>query len=188
MNVAMLSTGFSDAPVTRSLVYGVIVTSLLASITDSKHFFYIQADPHLLRYHQLWRMLSYQLCYTNSTEVFFGAITYYNMRVVERLWGSRRFAVSCSFFNLPWIVAENILLVFPDIIFLLHIDNIASLTDPSATSFPLRDKLSARRTNGSYICYPSPISCRYSASIQIQSCSYICTYDRGEFRGRYILG
>ncbi|KAG4034952.1 hypothetical protein MFRU_002g03010 [Monilinia fructicola] len=88
----MLSTGFTDVPVTRSLVYGIVATSFLASITDSKHLFYIQADPHLLRYHQLWRMFTYQLCYTNSTEVFFGAITYYNMRVVERLWGSRRFA------------------------------------------------------------------------------------------------
>ncbi|PQE17022.1 UBA domain-containing Ucp14 protein [Rutstroemia sp. NJR-2017a BBW] len=88
----MISTGFADVPVTRSLVYAIILTSILVSVTDSKHLFYIQLDPHLLRYHQLWRMCVYQLCYTNSTEVFFGAMTWYNMRVVERLWGSRRFA------------------------------------------------------------------------------------------------
>jgi len=103
----MLSTGFTDVPVTRSLVYGIVATSFLASITDSKHLFYIQADPHLLRYHQLWRMFTYQLCYTNSTEVFFGAITYYNMRVVERLWGSRRFAVSISTLAPSCTFAEN---------------------------------------------------------------------------------
>ncbi|PQE34038.1 uba domain-containing ucp14 protein [Rutstroemia sp. NJR-2017a WRK4] len=83
----MISTGFADVPVTRSLVYTIILTSILVSVTDSKHLFYIQLDPHLLRYHQLWRMCVYQLCYTNSTEVFFGAMTWYNMRVVERLWG-----------------------------------------------------------------------------------------------------
>jgi len=88
----MLTTGFADAPVSRSLVYGLIAASILVSITDSKHYFYIQVDPHLWRYHQLWRILTYQLCYTNSTEVLFAAMTLYNMRVIERLWGSRKYA------------------------------------------------------------------------------------------------
>ncbi|KAK6586007.1 hypothetical protein PZA11_001064 [Diplocarpon coronariae] len=84
----MLSTGFANAPVSRSLVYALVGTSILASITDTKHYFYIQVDPHLWRYHQLWRIFAYQLCYTNSTEVLFAAMTVYNMRVIERLWGS----------------------------------------------------------------------------------------------------
>ena len=90
----MLSSGFASAPVCRSLAYGIVATSLLASITDTKHYFYIQVDPHIWRYHQLWRVLVYQLCYTNSTECLFAAMTVYNMRVVERVWGSRKFAVS----------------------------------------------------------------------------------------------
>ena len=90
----MLTTGFSNAPVTRCLVYAVIATSILASITDTKHYFYIQVDPHLWRYHQFWRIFTHQLCYTNSTEVLFAAMSLYNMRVIERLWGSRKFAVS----------------------------------------------------------------------------------------------
>jgi hypothetical protein len=90
----MLSTGFTDAPVTRSLVYGIVAASILASVTDTKHYFYIQVDPHLWRYHQIWRIFTYQLCYTNSTEVLFAGMTVYNMRVIERLWGSRKYAVS----------------------------------------------------------------------------------------------
>jgi membrane associated rhomboid family serine protease len=89
----MLSSSFSDAPVSRSLAYLLVGASILASITDTKHYFYIQVDPHLWRYHQLWRLLTYQLCYTNSTEVLFAAMTLYNMRVIERLWGSRKYAV-----------------------------------------------------------------------------------------------
>ncbi|CZR58021.1 uncharacterized protein PAC_07911 [Phialocephala subalpina] len=88
----MLSTGFADAPVSRSLAYGIVAASILASITDSKHYFYIQVDPHLWRYYQIWRIFTYQLCYTNSTEVLFAAMTVYNMRVIERLWGSRKYA------------------------------------------------------------------------------------------------
>jgi hypothetical protein len=89
----MLSTGFTDAPVSRSLVYGIVATSILVSITDAKHYFYIQVDPHLWQYHQIWRVFIYQLCCTNSTEVLFAAMTFYNMRVIERLWGSRKYAV-----------------------------------------------------------------------------------------------
>ncbi|TVY20781.1 DSC E3 ubiquitin ligase complex subunit 2 [Lachnellula arida] len=88
----MLATGFTSAPVSRSLTYGIVGASILASILDIKHYFYIQVDPHLWRYHQLWRIFTYQLCYTNSTEVLFAAMTIYNMRVIERLWGSRKYA------------------------------------------------------------------------------------------------
>lgn len=96
----MLSSGFTDAPVARSLAYGLVLASILVSITDIKHYFYIQVEPHLWRYHQAWRLLIYQLCYTNSTEVLFAAMTLYNMRVIERLWGSRKFAVCITFFAL----------------------------------------------------------------------------------------
>lgn len=85
---------FTNAPVTRSLVVGLVASSVAASLFDVKHYFYILVDRHVWQYHQLWRMLIFQLCYTNSTEVLFAAMTLYNMRVVERLWGSRKYAVS----------------------------------------------------------------------------------------------
>jgi len=34
-----------------------------------------------------------QLSFTNSTEVLFAVLTFYQLRVVERIWGSRKFAV-----------------------------------------------------------------------------------------------
>ncbi|KAI1186948.1 hypothetical protein F5B17DRAFT_341386 [Nemania serpens] len=83
---------FTNAPVTRSLVYGLIGMSIAASLLDIKHYFYILVDLHLWRFHQTWRALIYQLCYTNSSEVLFAAMTLYNMRSVERLWGSRKYA------------------------------------------------------------------------------------------------
>lgn len=84
---------FTNTPVTRLLVVGVVAGSMLASVLDLKHYFYILIDLHLFRYQQLWRMLIYQLSYNNSTEVLFAAMTLYNLRSVERMWGSRKFAV-----------------------------------------------------------------------------------------------
>ncbi|KAI9714277.1 MAG: hypothetical protein M1820_000237 [Bogoriella megaspora] len=88
----MLASGFTNAPVSKLLVFGIGATSILASITDTKHYFFIQVVPHLWGYGQLWRLLVWQTCYLNSTEVLFAAITIYNLRVIERLWGSRKFA------------------------------------------------------------------------------------------------
>lgn len=38
-----------------------------------------------------------QTCFTNSTEVLFAVLTFYQLRVIERLWGSRKFAVSIDY-------------------------------------------------------------------------------------------
>ncbi|KAH8892034.1 hypothetical protein GQ53DRAFT_746476 [Thozetella sp. PMI_491] len=83
---------FTNAPVSRVLVLGLVMGSIAASLFDIKHYFYIVVDLHILRYHQTWRALIYQLCYTNSSEVLFGAMTLYHLRVIERMWGSRKYA------------------------------------------------------------------------------------------------
>ncbi|KAI9846010.1 MAG: hypothetical protein M1837_004416 [Sclerophora amabilis] len=88
----MLSSGFTNAPVSKLLLFTVVGSSVLASITDSKYLFYIQVVPHLWRYKQVWRIFSWQTCYTNSTEVLFGSMLIYHLRIIERLWGSRKVA------------------------------------------------------------------------------------------------
>ncbi|KAL8911570.1 MAG: hypothetical protein Q9171_003284 [Xanthocarpia ochracea] len=70
-----------------------MVSSILVSITDTKYLFHIQLVPHLARYRQFWRLLIWQSCYNNSGELLFAVMTLYNLRVIERLWGSRKFAV-----------------------------------------------------------------------------------------------
>ncbi|KAK8215346.1 hypothetical protein M8818_001967 [Zalaria obscura] len=88
----MLASGFTNATVSRNLIIFIVVSSILASITDTKYYFWIAVKPHLRDYRQLWRLLTWQLCYTNSTEVLFAAMTLYQCRVVERAWGGRKFA------------------------------------------------------------------------------------------------
>lgn len=85
---------FTNTPVSRLGVVGLVAGSILASVLDVKHYFYILIDTHIWRYRQFWRLLAYQLCYVNSTEVLFAAMSLYNLRIVERMWGSRKFVVS----------------------------------------------------------------------------------------------
>ncbi|KAF2860634.1 hypothetical protein K470DRAFT_246881 [Piedraia hortae CBS 480.64] len=88
----MLTSGFAHAPVSRTLVISTIISSLLASLTDCKTFLNLEIRPHVLDYGQYWRFLTWQLCYSNSTEVLLAAWAFYHLRVIERLWGSRKFA------------------------------------------------------------------------------------------------
>ncbi|GAO14278.1 hypothetical protein UVI_02000930 [Ustilaginoidea virens] len=68
---------FTNAPVTRLLVLGLVSASIGASMLDVKHYFYISIDTHLWKYRQFWRLLAYQLCYANSTEVLFAAMSFF---------------------------------------------------------------------------------------------------------------
>ncbi|KAI9711129.1 MAG: hypothetical protein M1812_007233 [Candelaria pacifica] len=97
----MLASGFTDARVSKYLLISIVALSILASITDSKYLFYIQVVPHLWRYKQIWRLLIWQACYTNSTELLFAAMTAYHLRIIERLWGTHKFT-SFIFSTLPY--------------------------------------------------------------------------------------
>ncbi|KAM3457989.1 hypothetical protein MY3296_000639 [Beauveria thailandica] len=82
----------TNTPVTRLVVLGLVSASIAASLLDIKHYAYILINPHIVQYGQFWRLFTYQLCYTNSAEVLFAAMSLYNLRTVERMWGSRKYA------------------------------------------------------------------------------------------------
>ncbi|KAF9741276.1 hypothetical protein PMIN06_002065 [Paraphaeosphaeria minitans] len=88
----MITSGFTNAPVSQFLVFGLVIGALVASLTDTRYYIHIQVVPHIWKYGQFWRFLTWQICFTNSTEVLFAAVSLYNLRVIERLWGSRKFA------------------------------------------------------------------------------------------------
>lgn len=91
---------FHNVPVTRAVVALTVAGATLASLLDSKHYFFILINEHIWWYKQLWRILSFQLCYNNSSEVLFAAMTLASMRVIEQHWGSRKYAV-----RNPWSTA-----------------------------------------------------------------------------------
>ncbi|KJZ80359.1 hypothetical protein HIM_00209 [Hirsutella minnesotensis 3608] len=103
---------FTNAPVSRLVVLGLVSASIAASMLDVKHYFYILIDTHLWRYRQLWRLLAYQACYVNSAEVLFAAISLYNLRVVERMWGPRKYA---SFLVVAYLLSA----VIPPVVMLV---------------------------------------------------------------------
>jgi len=111
----MMSSGFTNAPITRTIIITSITLSILSSLTDTKPFLPLSIRPHLLIYAQFWRLITWILAYTSSTTVLFSSMTLYQLRSIERLWGSRKFA-SFVLSTLPYTT-----LLPPLALILLHI-------------------------------------------------------------------
>lgn len=161
---------FTNTPVTRLGVVGLVAGSIIASVLDVKHYFYILIDTHIWRYRQFWRILAYQLCYVNSTEVLFAAMSLYNLRIVERMWGSRKFAVSDFHETFYFTLLIAFCVVLPDCHFLHHLHHTACCLDGIAASRCWMVQLHPGWTNSYNLCYPSSVSCHGSAHVQVSSC------------------
>jgi hypothetical protein len=57
----MITSGFTNAPVSQFLVFGTVIGALLASLTDTRYYIHIQVVPHLWNYGQFWRVLTWQV-------------------------------------------------------------------------------------------------------------------------------
>lgn len=89
----------THAPTTRLLLFTITSTSILTSLLDLKHYLPVSPTPHLWPYLQFSRLLTYQLASTSSTEVLLSAVLLYQFRVLERLWGTRKYT---SFLIVTW--------------------------------------------------------------------------------------
>ncbi|KAI9498577.1 hypothetical protein BDB00DRAFT_391450 [Zychaea mexicana] len=85
-------SGFYNVPTTKLLILFVGTCSVLASILDLKPIFHLQLSPHVTLHHQFWRLLTSHCAFTNSGELFFGLLIIYSMRIIERQYGSAKYA------------------------------------------------------------------------------------------------
>ncbi|KAI8645530.1 hypothetical protein BD408DRAFT_411585 [Parasitella parasitica] len=83
--------GFYNVPVTKFLVLFVGACSILAAIMNFKPYFNLQLIPHMTVHHQFWRLLTSQVAFGSSGDVFFGSLLLYTLRVIERQYGSSKY-------------------------------------------------------------------------------------------------
>lgn len=57
----MITSGFTNAPVSQFLVFSTVIGALVASITDTRYYVNILVVPHIWNYGQLWRFLTWQV-------------------------------------------------------------------------------------------------------------------------------
>ncbi|CAO3687266.1 unnamed protein product [Umbelopsis ramanniana] len=94
--------GFYNAPISKVIALSVGATSLLASVLNIKPYFHLQLSPHLTTHHQFWRLLVSHVAFANSSDLLFGGIMIYHMRVIERHFGTAKYA---AFIAIAWLVS-----------------------------------------------------------------------------------
>lgn len=62
----MISSGFTNAPVSQFLVFSAVIGALIATITDTRYYLHIAVVPHIWTYSQFWRFLTWQVSYNPS--------------------------------------------------------------------------------------------------------------------------
>ncbi|KAI7865910.1 hypothetical protein BDF14DRAFT_1819181 [Spinellus fusiger] len=90
-------TGFYNVLVTKALVLWIGVCSLLGSLFQQKILFHLQLYPHLTVHHQLWRCVSSHSAFGSSSDLLYGLLVLYTMRVVEQWYGSAKYAAFVFF-------------------------------------------------------------------------------------------
>ncbi|KAF9407309.1 hypothetical protein BGZ94_002755 [Podila epigama] len=109
-------SGFYNAPTTKALLLIIGGLSVLSSIFQMKTNFHLQLVPHLTTHHQFWRLVTSHFAFSTSTDVLFGGLIIYHLRIIERLFGPAKYAaflfvsaVLCTFLNIAALVTGSAL-------------------------------------------------------------------------------
>ncbi|KAL8279903.1 hypothetical protein RQP46_007753 [Phenoliferia psychrophenolica] len=83
---------FAGAPVSKGLILGVGLLTVLAAASSRAYLFDVPLSPHLSRDHQLWRLAAHHFAFANSSELFLATVLLFNTSIpVERTFGSRKY-------------------------------------------------------------------------------------------------
>jgi len=81
------------APILRGIFFGVALSSLVVHLLERGHLFHLVLQPQIIPEGQIWRLITHHFYFQTSAEAFFGAILLYQLRLIERRFGTGKFAV-----------------------------------------------------------------------------------------------
>ncbi|KAF8138756.1 hypothetical protein EV363DRAFT_1427630 [Boletus edulis] len=84
---------FEHASVTKGLMMGYALTSIVCGIFDVKHYLHLQLVPHISRHHQYWRLATHHVACSSSSDLLLTELLLYGVGInIERQFGSVKFA------------------------------------------------------------------------------------------------
>ncbi|PVU94795.1 hypothetical protein BB561_002259 [Smittium simulii] len=90
-----MQSGLSGAPLTKVLMFITATNSVIFNLLDFNPYLTLRIYPHISRDHQV----------NTSTEVLLALLLFYRLRVVERIFGSKKFA---SFIFITSFISKTI--------------------------------------------------------------------------------
>lgn len=107
--------GLSELPVTKLCMLATGLIPILASVADFKYLFVLFDDPFITEYKQYYRYFLFQIAAVNESDVALLTMVWYNLRHLERLFGSRKYLsiiVLCWLYTSATIIIANTIFNF----------------------------------------------------------------------------
>ncbi|KAJ3371014.1 hypothetical protein GGF31_003744 [Allomyces arbusculus] len=89
---SLMSPGFYNAPLSKFTLTSVAACSVAASVFHLRHWFPLHLSL-VVAGAQVQRLVVSHCAFTSSSELLFGGVLLYYLRGIERLYGTRKFAV-----------------------------------------------------------------------------------------------
>lgn len=83
--------GFKNVPISKLICITSIILPLFISIFQLKMFLDLSIDPHIVKYFQYFRIFTFQFSVTTESDYLLSIILWIHFKVLERLYGSRKF-------------------------------------------------------------------------------------------------
>ncbi|SCU86082.1 LADA_0D12156g1_1 [Lachancea dasiensis] len=99
--------GLVNFPVTKLCALLTLGIPILASVAGVKHWFLLYDEPFISEDKQYYRYLSFQIAAVNETDVALITFIWYQLRHLERLFGSRKYL---SVISLSWVYTSMIVI------------------------------------------------------------------------------
>ncbi|KAJ2832585.1 hypothetical protein GGI24_001179 [Coemansia furcata] len=103
----MTASGLTGAPLTKVWLAGLSFASALLGAFGWRRILRLQLVPNLAHSHEAWRLLTSLMAFPTLSELLTALVLLYQLRAVERLMGTRRFA---AFLAVSGVVGQTLTL------------------------------------------------------------------------------
>lgn len=83
--------GFTNTPVSRSIIIVTTLLALATSILLLKPYAKLAIDPFIIQYGQYWRIATFQMAVVNESDYLLCVLLWFHFKVLERHYGSHKY-------------------------------------------------------------------------------------------------
>ncbi|RLV89833.1 putative membrane protein [Spathaspora sp. JA1] len=84
-------SGFVNTPISKSICILSTILPISLSILVWQHYVTLAIDPFIIEYSQFWRIFTYQFAVINESDFLLTALLWFQFKVLERFYGSRKY-------------------------------------------------------------------------------------------------
>ncbi|KAL6453084.1 DSC2 DSC E3 ubiquitin ligase complex subunit 2 [Candida maltosa Xu316] len=90
--------GFTNTPVSRAICILSTIIPISLSVLSIKYLVKFAIDPYIIQYNQFWRIITYQLSVINESDYLISVLLWFQFKVLERFYGSRKYLSMITLF------------------------------------------------------------------------------------------